>query len=309
MLIRHHFKKVLIMEFRQLKYFVAAAQSQNFRKAAESCLVAQSALSRQIAALEVELGVELFRRIDRRVVLTPAGKEFATYARAILEQIQQGEQAMAELKLGERGLLNIGCVEALAASFLPSVFSQFHQLYPLVRLRVSVKGADELMREVEEGQLDFGLIFDPPMRPDSLIIKELFRQPLHLISSIIHPLVQNYITSVTLEQAAQEPQVVLREGYGIRRIIERLFAARSLTINKLIEIDSIEGMKEFVKQGVGVALMPTALLRPSQIDREIKIFPITDVAEEFTFGLVYRRFGSISKPARELIQIITQASA
>jgi len=294
------------MEFRQLSYFLAATQTQNFRKAAENCLVAQSALSRQIAALESELGVELFQRIDRRVILTSAGKEFATYARAILEQIQQGEQAMAELRLGERGLLNIGCVEALAASFLPSVFSQFHHQYPLVRLRVSVKGADELMREVEEGHLEFGLIFDPPMRPDSLIIKELFRQPLHLITSTRHSLVENHITSVTLEQAAQEPQVVLREGYGIRRIIERLFAARALTINKLIEIDSIEGMKEFVKQGVGVALMPTALLRPSQIDQEIKIFPITDLAEEFIFGLVYRRYGSISRPARELIQIITR---
>ena len=102
------------MEFHQLTYFLAAVQTQNFRKAAELCLVAQSALSRQIAALEDELEVELFTREKKRVVSTAAGQEFALYVRNAMEQLQEGQQFLAELQAGQRGTVRIGTIESLA---------------------------------------------------------------------------------------------------------------------------------------------------------------------------------------------------
>src|SRR5689334_5463425 len=110
------------MELRQLTYFLAAAQTQNFRKAADICIIAQPALSRQIAALETELGVQLFERVKQRVILTPAGREFATYVRGALEHIQQGQQAMARLQDGVHGTIRIGSIEPLTTSFLPNIF-------------------------------------------------------------------------------------------------------------------------------------------------------------------------------------------
>src|SRR5438046_8702924 len=94
------------MEFHQLTYFLAAAQTQNFRKAAELCLVAQSALSRQIAALEDELEVELFTRKKTRVTLTTAGQAFALYVRNDLELLQEGQQVLAALRAGKRGAVS-----------------------------------------------------------------------------------------------------------------------------------------------------------------------------------------------------------
>jgi DNA-binding transcriptional LysR family regulator len=93
------------MEFHQLTYFLEAAQTQNFRKTAELCIVAQSALSRQIAALEKELEVALFTRQKKRVILTPEGQEFALYVRNALEQLQEGQQFIAELGKGQHGHL------------------------------------------------------------------------------------------------------------------------------------------------------------------------------------------------------------
>src|SRR5713226_2470151 len=124
-----------IVEFYQLTYFLAAAQTQNFRKAAELCLVAQSALSRQIAALEEELEVALFTRKKKRVALTPAGQEFALYVRNAMEQLQEGQQMLSELQAGQRGVIQLGCIESLATAFLPALFASFHQQYPLVRLK------------------------------------------------------------------------------------------------------------------------------------------------------------------------------
>lgn len=294
------------MEINQLKYFLAAAQTQNFRRAAELCAVAQSVLSRQIAALEAELGLQLFYRVEKRVMLSEAGSDFAKYARNALEQLQQGQQTIIELKAGERGVIAVGCVEALATTYFPVIFSHFHAKYPNIRLQIKVGGADDLMKLVEQGRLDFGLIFHPITRPELLVVRELFRQPLQLVTPLQHPFVQNHLESVFLEQAVAEPLVILQEGFGLRRIMEGLFERHGFRLEPVAEIDSVEGLKELVKQQIGVTLMPKALIRPVQINTELATIPLRDFNEEFIFALVHRRFGTVSMAARALMLYILE---
>lgn len=291
------------MEFHQLTYFLAAAQTQNFRKAAELCLVAQSALSRQIAALEDELEVELFARHKKRVTLTPAGEEFARYVRNALEQLQEGQQWLSELHAGQRGLVRIGCIESLATAVLPDLFATFHQMYPQIRLKIVVSHTDELITLVEQGEVELGLILDPRLQSELLISKELFRQPLHLLVSAKHPLAQAH-TLVTLEHITNEPFLLLDESSRMGQISKRIFAQRGLTVRPLVEIESVEGLKEMVRQGIGVTLTLPALIRPSQIGQDLALLPIADLQEEFIFALVYRRVGPISRAAREFIRIM-----
>ncbi len=292
------------MEFYQLTYFLAA-QTQNFRRAAELCLVAQSALSRQIAALEDELEVELFTRKKKRVTLTPAGQEFALYVRNAMEQLQEGQQLLTELRAGQRGTIVLGCIESLATSFLPELFSSFHQRYPNVRLKVRVNHTDELVTLVEQGEVELGLILDPRLQSELLIIKELFRQPLHLLVSTRHSLAQN-ASAVTLEQIATEPLLLLDETSRMGQITQRIFAQRGLALRPLVEIESVEGLKEMVRQGVGVTLTLPALIRPSQVGNDLALLPIADLSEAFIFALIYRRVGPISLVAREFINTISQ---
>ncbi len=294
------------MEFHQLTYFLAAAQTQNFRKAAELCVVAQSALSRQIAALEDELEVAFFTRVKKRVTLTPAGQEFALYVRNAMEQLQVGQQFLTELHAGQRGTIRIGCIESLATAFLPTLFASFHQQYPHVRLKVRVNHTDELITLVEQGEVELGLILDPRLQSELLITKELFRQPLHLLVSAQHPLAQRKAPAVTLEQITAEPLLVLDETSRMGQITKRIFAQRGLPVNPLVEIESVEGLKEMVRQGIGVTLTLPALIRPSQVGRDLVLLPITGLEEEFIFALVYRRVGSISRAAREFINTIAQ---
>lgn len=294
------------MEFYQLTYFLAAAQTQNFRKAAELCLVAQSALSRQIAALEDELEVVLFTRNKKRVALTTVGNEFALYVRNAMEQLQEGQLFLAELQAGQRGTIRIGCIESLATAFLPALFASFHQQYPQIRLKVRVNHTDELITSVEQGELDLGLILDPRLQSELLIVKELFRQPLHLLVSAQHPLAQRQVPAVTLEQITTEPLLLLDETSRMGQITKRIFTQRGLPMYPLIEIESVEGLKEMVRQGIGVTLTLPALIRPSQIGNDLVLLPITSLTEEFIFALVYRRVGSISRAAREFINTISR---
>ena len=294
------------MEFYQLTYFLAAAQTQNFRRAAELCLVAQSALSRQIAALEDELEVALFTRNKKRVMLTPAGQEFALYVRNAMGQLQEGQQFIAEVRAGQRGTIRIGCIESLASAFLPALFTSFHQRYPNIRLRVRVNHTDELITSVEQGEVELGLILDPRLQSELLIVKELFRQPLHLLVSAQHPLAQAKAPAVTLEQITSEALVLLDETSRMGQITKRIFAQRGLSVHPMVEIESVEGLKEMVRQGSGVTLTLPALIRPSQIGKDLVLLPISGLEEEFIFALVYRRVGSISRAAREFIKAIVQ---
>jgi DNA-binding transcriptional LysR family regulator len=294
------------MEIRQLSYFLAAARVENFRKAAELCIVAQPALSRQIAALEQELGVELFKREKQRVTLTAAGREFALYVSNAFEQLQMGQQAIVSVEEGQSGSAVLGCVEPLAAAFLPDVYALFHQRYPNIHLRVRVSRTDELLDLIERGEVELGLLFHPTTRSGVVVVKELFRQPLSLLVSTRHPLAQADAKTLTLERIVAEPLFLLNDTSRLRRIIERICVQRGLVVRPLVETDSLEGLKSLVRQGGGVTLIPPALLRPDQMDSDVALFPIADLKEEFIFALVYRRFGSLSKQARQFIRVIME---
>jgi DNA-binding transcriptional LysR family regulator len=216
-----------------------------------------------------------------------------------MEQLQEGQQWLTELQAGQRGTIRIGCIESLATALLPALFASFHQHYPHVRLKVRVNHTDELITLVEQGEVELGLILDPQLQSELLIVKELFRQPLHLLVSAQHPLAQMQTSEVTLEHITTEPLLLLDETSRMGQITRRIFAQRGLPVRPLIEIESVEGLKEMVRQGIGVTLTLPALIRPSQLGNDLALLPITGLTEEFIFALVYRRVGSISRAARE----------
>jgi DNA-binding transcriptional LysR family regulator len=189
---------------------------------------------------------------------------------------------------------------------LPTILAAFHQQYPQIHHKVSVLHTNEVMALVEQGEVDLGLIFNPAIRSEVVIVKELFRQPLHLLVSSQHALTQT-APPLTLERIVAEPIFLLGETARLRIVLERIFAQRGLSVQAAIEIDSIEGLKAIVRQGNGITLMPPALLRSPQIDEGLALLPLADLTEEFIFALVYRRFGTISQSARQLINAIAEA--
>lgn len=295
------------MEIRQLTCFLTAAQTQNFRKAAELCLIAQPALSRQIAALEAELGVELFARVKRHVVLTDAGREFAQFARSALDTLQQGQQEMSKFQAGQSGTVLLGSNQSLATAFLPRIFAAFHQRYPQILVRVRGSSSSEVTALVEHGEVDLGFVFDPQERSEMVTFKELFRQPLNLLVAAQHPLAQAPLHSLTLERIVREPLFLLGELLRLRQVLERIFIQRGLVVQPVVEIDSIEGLKELVRQGSGVTITLPALHQAS--DTNLVLLPIADLPEEFIFALVYRRLGALAPSARKFIEVVTETIA
>lgn len=294
------------MDAQKLTYFLAAAHTENFRRAAELCHVAQPVLSRQIAVLEQELGVELFERQGRKVALTAAGTAFIAHARAILDRIQQGRQAMAARRDTVGGLLRLGCIEPLSDTLLPPAFAAFHRRHPGARVSVTVSGTEELFGLVEHGDLELGLFGLAPERLRAyplLVVRELYRDQLALLVADDHPLAHAAPT-VSVAQLFDEPLALLNERFAMRRILERIFAQHSRELAPAIDIDNVATLKLIVQAGGVSTVLPHSLLSSVERQAGMVALPIADLPDVFTFALVYRQVASLSPAAEAFIETL-----
>lgn len=146
------------MELRQLKYFKAACELQNFSEAARALYISQSTLSQQIKQLEDELEVLLFDRIGKRIVPTEAGLAFLPYANKALQDAEDGKQILRDLKGIKIGNLHVGVTYSMGP-VLVSALEPFTKVYPNIRLRITFGTSEELLHLLENNGLDILLSF------------------------------------------------------------------------------------------------------------------------------------------------------
>jgi DNA-binding transcriptional LysR family regulator len=175
------------MELRHLRYFVAVAEELNFRRAAERLHVAQPALSAQIKNLEGELGVRLFERTTRSVLLTQTGQVFLTEARGILSATTHAEQLVRKAEHGLVGTLRVGVITPATGPLLAKVLRHFHQKYPGVTLSLSALSSVEQLRRLRANELDAGLLRPPTVSPE-LEIRFVEQAPMVLAAPTGHRL-------------------------------------------------------------------------------------------------------------------------
>lgn len=172
------------MQFQQLQYFVAVAETRHFTRAAELVHVAQPSLSQQIKALERELGADLFQRARGNITLTDAGEALLPLARRILADTDTARHEVQELVQLRRGRVRLGATPSLCTGLLPDVLRAFHDRYPGIRLMIEEGGSHDLVRQLARGALDLALVVLPlPTPSPALTTVELLREDLVVVSS------------------------------------------------------------------------------------------------------------------------------
>ncbi|TQM14181.1 DNA-binding transcriptional LysR family regulator [Pseudonocardia kunmingensis] len=245
------------MELQQLRYVVAVAETSNFTRAAERCLVVQSALSHQIARLERELGARLFERTSRRVRLTPAGTAFLPAARQCLDAAERAA-AEAAAAVGEvRGRLAVGLISTVAAVDIPAALRAFRERYPHVRVGLRVRASEELVEQVEQGAVDVAFLGLPTsVRPRGVHAHELARDRLVAVVAPDHPLAGEQV--VDLRRLAGEVFVDLPARTAGRAESDDAFSAAGLTRDVAFEVTTAFLIARLVEQGLGIAMLPSA---------------------------------------------------
>lgn len=240
-----------------MRYVVTVAETNSFTRAAERCLVVQSALSHQIARLERELGAKLFERTSRKVRLTPAGAAFLPAARQCLDAAERAVTEVAAA-IGEvRGRLAVGLIPTVAAVDLPGALRDFHKQYPAVRINLSVGASDDLVEQVKQGIIEVAFLGLPTTaRPQGVNARELARDRLVAVVAPDHPLAEEQ--AVDLRRLSSEVFVDLPAKTAGRAQSDQAFTSAGLSRDVAFEVTNADYLARLVGQGLGVAMLPSA---------------------------------------------------
>jgi LysR family cyn operon transcriptional activator len=234
------------MELRQIRYFLKAKELLNFTEAANQLYISQSTLSQQIRQLEEELGIPLFNRIGKRIVLTEAGNIFGAYAQKSLLKSQEGFLALQDLKELKGGELNIGVTYGMRQTLIQPLIS-FSKEYPAVKFTIVFGTTSELMEKLQHLELDFALTFAEGNRQEIFTYHPLFTSPMTLVASRNSEWAHK--KSITLKEIAELPLAMPAKGYSTTRFVTEAFSNSGLSPKIFIEINDIPTLLELAKSG------------------------------------------------------------
>jgi len=250
------------MNLEQLGAFAEVARLGNFTRAAENLHLAQPSLSRQIAALEHDLGAELFVRARGGSTLTVAGESLLPLARRMLADAESVRRELAELAGLQRGVVRLGATPTLCISLVAEVFSAFHAAHPGIELHLSEHGSRRLLDELAGGELDLALITtSAPASAEPFTVAPLLVEELVVISSAAAPpLPTRRRGAIGLAEVASLPQIVFSSSYDLRGTTDAAWAAAGLTPEVVLEGAEMDAVLRFVERGLGVAIVPAMVL-------------------------------------------------
>jgi DNA-binding transcriptional LysR family regulator len=289
------------MELRHLRYFVAVADALNFTKAATRLRLAQPALSRQIADLEEELGVDLLKRNSHGVTLTAEGKLFLEDAKKILQLADESATKVRALARGEFGKLQVGYVPPLDLHILPRALAEFQKTTPGVKVVLHDRGTDDLCDELRNGSLQLALMMQPSEELTAGIeFEEIGRYPFFVAMASSHPLTK--AKAISIDALVLQPLVVLdrRRNSEFHRILKRVFTPRKPTI--ATEVDSVNSL--ITEIGVGKCVAVVSQLFKEAIGKRLTYRKLVNTDVAMCVGIARAKNGDVTPAGEKLCATI-----
>ncbi|MDH6704459.1 DNA-binding transcriptional LysR family regulator [Kitasatospora sp. MAA19] len=251
----------------RLAQFAAVARLEHVTQAAALLGVPQPTLSRAVARLEEELGVDLLARQGRTVRLTRAGRLLLASVERALAEVERGAEAARAEADPEVGRVAFGFLHTMGTDAVPALLSGFRAGHPQVRFQLVQDYVGAMLERLREGELDLCLVAPLPDDP-AFTARPLDEQRLHLVVPADHRLAGR--RRIRLAEVAEEPFVGLERGYGLRAITDGFCAQAGFVPRLAFEGEETETLRGLVAAGLGVALLPPALVpRPGVVELEV----------------------------------------
>jgi LysR family hydrogen peroxide-inducible transcriptional activator len=241
------------MEFHQLRYVCAVAETGSFSRAAERCQIAQPSLSQQVLKLERDLGAKLFDRLGRSVRLTEAGRAFLPHARSILSQLETARSSVADQCADLRGSVAVGAIPTIAPYLMPRYTTAFAKKYPEAKLRIVEETTPILVEGVRNLSIDVAILA-LPLRHKDLELFPLRTEPLFAVLPRDHPRAAS--ESLALRDLRGESFVMLRDGHCFRDLSIAACSHAKVTPRIAFESGQFSSIFGMVAAGVGISLVP-----------------------------------------------------
>jgi LysR family hydrogen peroxide-inducible transcriptional activator len=241
------------MEFNQLRYVCAIADTGSFSRAAERCQVAQPSLSQQVLKLEQDLGAKLFDRLGRSIRITEAGRAFLPHARSILAQMEAARSSVAAKNADVRGSVAVGIIPTIAPFLMPRYTTAFAKKYPDAKLRIVEETTPLLVNALRDLTIDLAILA-LPLRHKDLQFFPIRTEPLFAALPRNHP--RAAADSLALKNLRGESFVMLRDGHCFRDLSLATCTHARITPNIAFESDQFSSVLGMVAAGVGISIVP-----------------------------------------------------
>ncbi len=286
------------MEIGHLRAFVTIANLGVMTRAAQELHVTQPALSVQIAKLEDEVGSPLFDRSPKGMTLTDAGRTLMPYARETLARLDDAQLALDELRGLKRGSLSIGGGATATTYLLPPLLARFHESHPAIRFYVREQASRGVVDAVVGGELDVGIVTLPLAAPDPhLHVERWVVDELRLIVPPGHRLQGR--KTFDWHDLGGTPLVLFEAGSAVRAHIDASIEDAGVDSDIVMELRSIESIKQMVAQGIGAAFVSEHALDEAQPGLRCRDNPIRR-----TLAAIYRRDRQQSDAARAFLRLM-----
>ena len=289
---------------RQLQYVVAVADTLSFRKAAERCHVSQPSLSAQIAQLEGALGVQLFERDRRRVLLTAVGMEVVERARRLLVEVDGLTEAARRAGDPLSGTLRLGVIPTVSPYLLPAVAPTLRKRFPRLTVRWLEDKTEVLVRELERGVLDAALVAQEAAGDDmeSAVLAE---DPFFLVTPRDHPLGQKK-GEATPAELRGEDVLLLDEGHCFRAQALAL-CSRARAQELEFRATSLTTLTQMVASGAGISLLPGLAVATEAKRSDLKVRPFAEPVPKRTLTLTWRKRSPFTGALQEVAGAVREA--
>ncbi|AWG28336.1 LysR family transcriptional regulator [Burkholderia cenocepacia] len=287
----------------RIVYFYEAVRCGTIRAAADWLDVAPSAVSRQIGLLEKELDATLVERHARGVTPTEAGRCVIEYFREQLAHRDDLISRLQELRGLKTGQVSLVLGEGFVSDLLAGPMQQFCRQFPGIRVNLDVGSTNDVIRKISNDEGEIGLVYNPPAEP-KLVSRASKRQPMMAIVGPDFPRRNHKV--LTVQQLATYPLAATHPSYGTRQMMEAVEYAERVRLAPIITTNSFAILKEFVKSGLGISVMPafavTAELQAGELFAIDIAHPILENAEAHMVTRVGRK---LSVAANKMLQMMT----
>ena len=293
------------MEIRQLKAFLAIAEAKTFTAGARRVNVTQAAISMQIKQLEDEVGLPLFVRTPRRVIVTEAGEHLMGRARRILREHDSALAEIAELGGVEHGRLRIGSASAeFATQQLPHILQGLREKFPNSELGVTSGTSQILIEKIQHGEIDIAFVSFPVDAPN-IQTDLLFSDEIVAIAHPGHPLAnERFISAATL---AGEKLILGERGGNTRRMIDDFFHAANVRPNIVMELSRQEAINQMVENNLGVGIAGAKTIADEIRESRLVSWLIEGAEINWELGLARLRGGYFSPIAKEFVGLCKES--
>jgi LysR family transcriptional regulator, nitrogen assimilation regulatory protein len=295
------------MNLRQLQYFVEVSDLESVTKAADRLRVAQPALTRHMRKLERELGVQLFARSGRGIVLTNAGAFFRERVRSVLRELDRAQFEVQALSRSPGGRIDFGMPLSISQALTRILVQRVQHELPEVSLRIIDGWTGFIIEWLLRGRLDLGVIYDHTLKSDVLRTEPLATEEHLLVCAPGDPLSER--EHISLAEMAELPLALPSRLHGLRLAVEQIMQSIGCAPRVRIEVESIVGLKQFAEAGGVYTILPRGEMMEELAARRLAILRIVDPPVRRTLFIAWSNERPFTKEMKAVLDIAKRETA